>query len=388
MTLVDLIRCTYLSIRNPVLIRPIWTDVFRRKGATSSNSEHLQKAADWILESQSVNSDGGSASHYEVHGWLNSFPETTGYIIPTLFDYTAYSGDNKYHESAVEMGEFLLGLQFESGAFQAGNLSAKEKHPSVFNTGQILFGLCRLFKEQKDERYLHAARRAGDWMCEMQDVDGCWRQSLTPYADDIPHTYNVRSAWALLELDEISPDEKYGRAAKLNAEWALSNMNELNWFDSNSFFKDSNPFTHNIGYTLRGILEIGLRLKSEEYLQVVKNAADHLLKELKPNGMFASRLGKDWKSKDSSSCLTGNLQIAILYGKLYGIYKEDNYLNALKKINEFHKSTQLLKGNTKICGGIKGSYPFWGVYCPYSYPNWATKFFIDALLAEEVHKDV
>ncbi len=33
-------------------------------------------------------------------------------------------------------------------------------------------------------------------------------------------------------------------------------------------------------------------------------------------------------------------------------------------------------------GGIKGSLPIYGRYAPLQYPNWATKFFADALLAK------
>jgi hypothetical protein len=31
-------------------------------------------------------------------------------------------------------------------------------------------------------------------------------------------------------------------------------------------------------------------------------------------------------------------------------------------------------------GGIKGSHPIWGGYDPFRYPNWAAKFFIDAMM--------
>jgi len=34
-------------------------------------------------------------------------------------------------------------------------------------------------------------------------------------------------------------------------------------------------------------------------------------------------------------------------------------------------------------GGIKGSYPIYGRYAPLQYPNWAAKFFVDALLAKQ-----
>ena len=32
-----------------------------------------------------------------------------------------------------------------------------------------------------------------------------------------------------------------------------------------------------------------------------------------------------------------------------------------------------------VRGGIKGSQPVWGRYAPLSFPNWATKFFVDAM---------
>ena len=37
----------------------------------------------------------------------------------------------------------------------------------------------------------------------------------------------------------------------------------------------------------------------------------------------------------------------------------------------------------RIKGAISGSYPIWGEYQRLAFPNWATKFFVDALLLEE-----
>jgi hypothetical protein len=34
-------------------------------------------------------------------------------------------------------------------------------------------------------------------------------------------------------------------------------------------------------------------------------------------------------------------------------------------------------------GAIPGSFPIWGRYEPFAFPNWATKFFCDALLLEK-----
>ena len=50
--------------------------------------------------------------------------------------------------------------------------------------------------------------------------------------------------------------------------------------------------------------------------------------------------------------------------------------------NGFLKTTQKLDGDPDELGGIKGSHPIDGGYHPWQYPNWAAKFFADALMIE------
>jgi len=51
------------------------------------NQIHIKGALNWILEAQKVNKDGGVPMLYSLkNGWSKSFPETTGYIIPTVFN--------------------------------------------------------------------------------------------------------------------------------------------------------------------------------------------------------------------------------------------------------------------------------------------------------------
>lgn len=50
------------------------------------------------------------------------------------------------------------------------------------------------------------------------------------------------------------------------------------------------------------------------------------------------------------------------------------------------KTTQNLKSlNSGIRGGIPGAFPIYGWYAPFSFPNWAAKFFVDSLMLEENH---
>ena len=45
------------------------------------------------------------------------------------------------------------------------------------------------------------------------------------------------------------------------------------------------------------------------------------------------------------------------------------------------KRTQLIAPDIKgITGAIGGSFPFYQGYVPYGYPNWAAKFFADAIM--------
>ena len=48
------------------------------------------------------------------------------------------------------------------------------------------------------------------------------------------------------------------------------------------------------------------------------------------------------------------------------------------------KGLQNIKSkNEGIRGALGGSYPIWGDYMTYAFPNWAVKFFADALMIQE-----
>ena len=56
------------------------------------------------------------------------------------------------------------------------------------------------------------------------------------------------------------------------------------------------------------------------------------------------------------------------------------YVDAARRALTFVMAAQdLTTTNPDIRGGIKGSQPVWGRYAPLSFPNWATKFFVDAM---------
>src|SRR5262249_7302058 len=125
-----------------------------------------------------------------------AYPETTGYLIPTLLAAARHLGREELARRALEMAEWEAELQLESGAVRGGTVE-DEVSPAVFNTGQVLFGWLAAQQEPGDARFAAGAARAAKWLVESQDADGAWRRGASKFAAANGHVYNARAAWAL-----------------------------------------------------------------------------------------------------------------------------------------------------------------------------------------------
>ena len=63
--------------------------------------------------------DGGVARHYcLITGWGASYPETTGYIVPTIIREGQAAGNTELLERARKMLDWLVSIQMPGGGFQ------------------------------------------------------------------------------------------------------------------------------------------------------------------------------------------------------------------------------------------------------------------------------
>jgi len=359
---------------------------FPRKPAPRADAVHLQAAIAWLCRAQDASTDGGvSAGYFFKRGWMHPYPETTGYIIPTFLRYAVRQKDDAYLERAIRMGDWEIDIQLSSGAVRGGRGKiGAPPYPIVFNTGQVLLGWTALFRSTQEERFLSAAVRASDWLVQIQDVDGKWSQHSYM---DVPHAYHTRVAWPLLEIHEFTGEERYRTAATRHIEWALSQAHPDGWFTHMELVPGENPPTHTIAYTLRGLLESAAHLQElrQPILEAILKTSDHLLQRLPtiPSTQLPAAFDSAWKPS-SGSCLTGNAQLAIFWLELFRHRREPRFVEAATSLLEGLKSTQSLDArHPGIRGGIAGSSPIWGPYLPFAYPNWAAKFFADALMKKE-----
>ena len=359
----------------------------RNTKAGYSDRDHLLASVKWLERAHDATDDGGVSGRYSLkHGWSSSYPETTGYIIPTFLGLAKALADSRFHDRAKKCIEFLLPLQLPEGGFPGSEISLNRTVPSVFNTAQILHGLLCWHTNTGDERALESAHRAGEWLVSVQDHDGAWRRHTY---ENVAATYSSHASCWLAQLGRHTGEHRFLQASSQHVDWVLRHVDEeTGWFDLCGFDTRQHQaryaFTHTIAYTLWGTLISSEILERTDGLDAVCRAAQAILRRMELSRWIPGILDFRWKGRATYSCLTGNAQLALLWFRLYERGQDPRYLNAALKAIDLVKVAQPMdNADSGIQGGIPGSDPVWGEYLYGAIPNWSSKYFIDAMLAKE-----
>jgi len=354
-------------------------------GANADPARGLQAAAEWLARAQDATGAGGVSASYDVvkRQWAGAYPETTGYIIPTLFRYAEFSGDEAYRERAVRMAAWESDIQLADGGVRAGTLDATQVVPTIFNTGQVLVGWLTAWQQTHDARFRDSLVRAADWLIASQDEDGAWRRFASPFASHPLNTYNTRVAFGLAQAGHALDEPRYVEAAVRNVQWALTQMHPNGWLENNDLEDNARPLTHTIAYATRGILEVGLIASRTDFVDAATRMAKAVAAAQRRDGTLPGRLDAEWQSAARWTCVTGNAQMAIIWQRLAKETGDRSLLPAAERANAFNLSVQnLTASDAGVRGGIPGSHPLNGGYMKNRYPNWAVKFFMDALMMQ------
>lgn len=344
----------------------------------------IRACLDWLGRAQdkSTSADGGVARDFSlISGWATSYPETTGYIVPTMLDCARRFGDPGLRDRGRRMLDWLVAIQYPEGGFQGGKIDAQPRVPVTFNTGQILLGLAAGAAEF-GEPYLGAMHKAAAWLRDTLDGDGCWRRYPTPFAEPGEKAYETHVSWGLFEAERVAPGHGYAEAGLRQVDWALTKQRANGWFDSCCLSNPTRPLTHTIGYVLRGVVEAHRLSGRKDLLERAQRTASSVMTAQRIDGSLPGTLDCDWRPVADWACLTGIVQIASCWLLLYGITGRGEYKEAALRANAYVRRTIRVEGDPDLRGGVKGSFPVDGAYGRFQYLNWAAKFCIDANLHE------
>jgi hypothetical protein len=358
-----------------------------RPTAPADDRHHLIAAASWLEAAQDSQGDGGISGRYGLRGgWSSSYPETTGYSIPTLLAVAEELGEPRFRERARKAVGFLLSVQLPLGGFPGGEIAENSSEPSAFNTAQIVHGLLAWHSATGDPQALQAALRAGEWLLSVQAPDGSWTRH---YYLGIATDYAAHLSCWIAELGVYTGERRFLDSASRHLDWILGHVDgQTGWFRRAGFSAEQHAageaFTHTIAYTIWGVLFSSEILGREDGIASALHAARAVARQLELLRWLPGILDAQWRGRSSASCLTGNSQMALIWLRLYDRTSDVTLLNAALKAIDLVKDAQDLDNpDPGIRGGIAGSYPVWGEYITNALPNWAAKYFIDALLAKK-----
>jgi hypothetical protein len=355
----------------------------------------LEATYGWLCRAQDAGTDDGVCGIFDLWSgrWSESYPETTGYIIPTLLALGQARGEEEPRRRALRMADWSCEQQMDDGAVLSGLLGMR-RGPAVFNTGQVVFGWVSAFQQSGEQRYALAARRACEWLLACQSPDGAWRANLSVMTSAPVFAYNVRCAWALIYAGHVFEEQRFATAARRAADWTLEQQNEAGWFDNNSFALGEVPLLHTIAYVAEGLIGMHAFTREPRYLDAARRAVDRVV-DCYEAGRLAGRLDEHWRPTVSWRCPTGEAQIAVVLHRLASELPDGGYRDVARRLIGDVSTAQLsLTGRAPrkpasgpTVGGVPGSFPLWGDYVRYGLPNWAAKFFLDALMLETLQVD-
>ena len=301
------------------------------------NLKIYSKAIQWIV-SNSITGEG-IINNSKL---LRSYPEVTGYFIPSLIRWG-------YKELAVTYSRWLCSIQKEDGSWY----DTLDMDPYIFDSAQILKGLLAVRPLYKDVNHLdEAIRRGCDWILTNMTEDG---QLITPskvawgnIANELIHTYCLSP---LMEAGKLYNDKKYSEAATRSLTYYKEHYyNEIVNFSMLSHF---------YAYVVEAMLDMG-------EVGLAREAMKNMESFQKESGAIPAHKDADWV------CSTGLFQMSLIWFRLGDVERGD-------KAFEYACALQ------NDSGGWYGSYVSEenadevNTYFPDAEISWANKYFLDAL---------
>jgi hypothetical protein len=110
------------------------------------------------------------------------------------------------------------------------------------------------------------------------------------------------------------------------------------------------------------------------------SSIETLLHKRAQDGRLAGSYDVHWNADLRYRCVTGNVQLSLLCGRIGQALNRSDLSDAAQSLFDEVATAQCQLPWSPVYGAIPGSVPFWGPYLRGRFPNWAAKFWVDALM--------
>lgn len=268
-----------------------------------------------------------------------SYPEVTGYYIPTLLSVGQV-------ELARQYATWLTTIQNSDGSFSGPNGSGRY----AFDTGQIIRGWVSIVDQMPE--LTAPIRRACDWMIQSADHNTGRLLVPAPNQDwslgdrgEVNEAIHLYALAPMLSVAQKFGDKKYNRFVTKSLEYYVKNTNLTE-------FAQRNSLTHFFGYIQDALLDFGL-------VDLARKGMASVAAFQAANGAVPGYSDVSWV------CSTGLAQLAIVWYRLGDVSRAEKAMQFLAKLQN-------------PSGGFMGSYGMEATYFPSAEIAWAVKYCIDA----------
>lgn len=264
-----------------------------------------------------------------------SYPEVTGYFIPTLITW----GER---ELACSFARWLVSVQNRDGSWS----DPEGRSSYTFDTGQILKGLVALLDTLPELET--PVRRGCDWLLTQvldsgRVVTPDTSQWVLPGNRIVPEAIHL---YALAPLREAG--ERFGNRNYLDAL-----AKGLDYYTANPDLTSFTTLSHFHAYIIEALIDLGR-------IDIAVDGMKEISRLQKRSGSVPAYSSVRW------ICSTGLFQYALIWYRLGDVRKGDLAFAAAARLQN-------------ATGGFFGSYGLGASYFPRAEISWAVKYFLDAL---------
>jgi hypothetical protein len=382
---------------NPWLLRRSATDSLRwrhhwgfQAGSEAHTRGYLNAVLGWIGRAQDACAGGGVAARYDLvaRKFLAPYPETTGYLIPSLLDAAGVLGSASQADRARRASDWLVSRQMPDGSIDCGLTEAPapagRQTVILFDCGAVLQGFVAMYRHSRADIYAGAADRLARFMASCQRPSGEWDTHLYfPYFG----SHNALVGYALITAGQALERTEYVDAGTRCLNAIRPNVMANGHIKGCHFTASANgtaAFLHPLAYTVEGFLRSSVLLGDSRFFDTIGPTLGALQRRFEiGRSMLASHYDQRWRAVTRYSALDADCQISMLWFLFSRATGDLRFANsALKMMDLVRHRIDTTAGPEGARGGLPGSFPIHGDNQRHACINWAPKYFIDASLLE------